>query len=74
MKKYTFLLLAILLSTFNASAQKKTKVACIGNSVTFGYGHENPDIKLLYSEFFGEPGSHKAHELLHTHYIARDKH
>ncbi len=35
--------------------------------------HENPDIKLLYSEFFGEPGSHKAHELLHTHYTKRDK-
>lgn len=35
--------------------------------------HENPDIKLLYSEFFGEPGSHKAHELLHTHYTKREK-
>ncbi len=35
--------------------------------------HENPDIKLLYSEFLEKPGSHKAHELLHTHYIARPK-
>ena len=35
--------------------------------------HENPDIKLLYSEFLSEPGSHKAHELLHTHYTARAK-
>ena len=50
MKKYTFLLLAILLSTFNASAQKKTKVACIGNSVTFGYGHENPYITSYPSQ------------------------
>lgn len=33
--------------------------------------HENPDIELLYKEFFGEPGSHKAHELLHTHYKKR---
>ncbi len=35
--------------------------------------HENPDIQLLYKEFFGEPGSHKAHELLHTHYQVRSK-
>ena len=35
--------------------------------------HENPDIKKLYEEFLGEPGSHKAHELLHTHYHARPK-
>lgn len=30
--------------------------------------HENPDIKKLYAEFLEKPGSHKAHELLHTHY------
>lgn len=35
--------------------------------------HENPDIKLIYSDFLGEPGAHKAHELLHTHYHARSK-
>lgn len=30
--------------------------------------HENPYIQQLYREFLGEPGSHKAHSLLHTHY------
>ena len=35
--------------------------------------HENPDITKLYEEFLGEPGGHKAHELLHTHYTARSK-
>ena len=34
--------------------------------------HENPKIKMLYDEFFGKPGSHKAHELLHTHYAKRE--
>jgi formate dehydrogenase major subunit len=29
---------------------------------------ENPDVLKLYREFFGEPNSHLAHELLHTHY------
>jgi hypothetical protein len=30
-------------------------------------------MKLLYDEFFEKPGSHKAHELLHTTYVARGK-
>jgi NADP-reducing hydrogenase subunit HndD len=34
--------------------------------------HENPKVKMLYDEYFGEPGSHKAHELLHTHYKERE--
>lgn len=35
--------------------------------------HENPFIKLLYSEFFEAPNSHKAHEALHTTYVSRKK-
>ncbi len=34
--------------------------------------HENEEIKQLYRDFLEKPGSHKAHELLHTHYQARD--
>lgn len=34
--------------------------------------HENPHIKQLYAEFLGEPGSAKAHQLLHTHYQERE--
>lgn len=30
--------------------------------------HQNPEIKRLYDEFLQAPGSHKAHELLHTTY------
>ena len=33
----------------------------------------NPQVKALYEEYLGEPNSHKAHELLHTHYHAREK-
>ena len=33
--------------------------------------HKNPVIKELYKSYLGEPGSEKAHHLLHTHYIAR---
>ena len=35
--------------------------------------HENPSVKKLYDEYLEKPGSHKAHELLHTHYYKRDK-
>lgn len=35
--------------------------------------HENSNVAKLYSEYFGEPNSHKAHELLHTTYEARPK-
>lgn len=33
--------------------------------------HENPAVQKLYKDFFGEPGSHKAHEILHTSYVDR---
>ncbi|KLU66960.1 NADP-reducing hydrogenase subunit HndC [Desulfosporosinus acididurans] len=34
--------------------------------------HDNPEIKKIYAEFLDKPGSSKAHQLLHTHYIARN--
>ncbi len=37
------------------------------------FSHENEDIKAIYDEYFKEPGSHKAHEILHTGYVARPK-
>ena len=35
--------------------------------------HENEQLKKLYQDFLGEPNGHKAHELLHTHYVKREK-
>lgn len=35
--------------------------------------HENPFVKAVYEEYFGEPNSHKAHEILHTTYVDRSK-
>ncbi|MBN2652879.1 MAG: iron hydrogenase small subunit [Spirochaetales bacterium] len=40
---------------------------------TIRKSHQNPEIKQIYAEFLGEPNGHKAHELLHTHYIPRQK-
>ncbi|MEA5018257.1 MAG: NADH-dependent [FeFe] hydrogenase, group A6 [Erysipelotrichaceae bacterium] len=35
--------------------------------------HENKQIQELYKNFLGEPNSHIAHELLHTHYHKKDR-
>ena len=39
---------------------------------TLRQSHNNPQIQQLYKEYLGEPNSHKAHELLHTTYSARE--
>ena len=38
---------------------------------TIRKSHENPSVLKLYDEYLEKPGSHKAHEILHTHYIER---
>ena len=35
--------------------------------------HENASVMALYKDYLGEPNSHLAHELLHTHYTERPK-
>jgi len=35
--------------------------------------HDNPEVVSLYKEFLGEANSHKAHDLLHTHYKPRKR-
>ena len=40
---------------------------------TLRKSHDNPEIKQIYADFLGKPGSHKAHELLHTTYVKREK-
>ena len=38
---------------------------------TIRKSQDNLAVQVLYDEFFGEPNSHKAHEILHTSYIKR---
>lgn len=40
---------------------------------TFRKSHENPVVKEIYSTYLEKPGSHKAHEILHTSYVVRKK-
>ena len=41
----------------------------LDESANLRYSHENPDINLLYEEYFEKPNSHKAHMLLHTDHL-----
>lgn len=43
----------------------------IDNESKHRRSHENEYVQKLYEEYFGEPNSHKAHEILHTHYVDR---
>jgi len=40
-------------------------------AMTLRKSHENPVIKEIYETYLGQPGSHKAHEILHTTYVQR---
>jgi len=54
--------------------QKRMKALYqIDNQMKFRKSHENESVKALYKEFFIEPNSHKAHEILHTTYFDRSK-
>lgn len=41
--------------------------------VSLRKSHESPVIKQVYQEYLEKPGSHKAHEILHTTYVKRSK-
>lgn len=40
---------------------------------TLRKSHENPSLLKIYEDFYGEIGSHKAHEVLHTSYQRRSR-
>lgn len=41
--------------------------------MTLRKSHESPVVKMLYDEYFDAPGKHRAHRLLHTSYVKRQK-
>ncbi len=54
-------------------AKRAEALYTIDEKSTIRKSHENPAIKKLYKEYLEKPGSHKAHELLHTTYKKREK-
>ncbi len=35
--------------------------------------HQNPELQAIYKEYLGEPGGHKAHDILHCTYIPQKR-
>jgi iron only hydrogenase large subunit-like protein len=44
----------------------------IDSKKTLRKSYENPAVEEVYSSYLGGPGTEKAHQLLHTHYHARE--
>ena len=51
--------------------QRITSIYALDKSRAVRLSYKNPAITAVYKDFFGEPGSRKAHELLHTGYEPR---
>lgn len=59
--------------TIDVRQKRADAMYTIDEKSTIRKSHENPIIKKLYEEYLEKPGSHKAHELLHTNYHKREK-
>lgn len=53
-------------------AERAKVLYSLDEANTIRKSHENPAIIELYKSYLGKPGSHKAHELLHTSYTPRE--
>lgn len=54
-------------------AKRATALYRVDESLPLRASHKNPQILALYEEYLEAPNSHKAHELLHTSYHAKEK-
>ncbi len=64
---------ASVLNVFDVKAMRAKALYDQDAGMTLRKSHESPFVKALYEEYLGSFGSHKAHEILHTEYVARDK-
>ncbi len=60
-------------ASIDIRAKRANALYTIDEKSTIRKSHENPVLKKIYEEYLGEPGGHKAHELLHTSYVKREK-
>ncbi len=64
-----------------ASVRNFTDLKAVRASALYGQdanmplrkSHDNPIVKKVYAEYLGAPGSEKAHHVLHTTYVKREK-
>ena len=60
-------------ATIDIRGKRAGALYTIDEKSTIRKSHENPVLKKIYEEYLGEAGGHRAHELLHTSYVARNK-
>lgn len=60
-------------STVDVRELRANSLYAIDEKSVVRKSHENPTIKTIYKEFFGEPGSEVAHKYLHTKYKKQEK-
>ncbi|NLX64136.1 MAG: 2Fe-2S iron-sulfur cluster binding domain-containing protein [Clostridiaceae bacterium] len=56
----------------NLMAERAKALYQEDQNLTYRRSHQNPGVLKMYEEYFEKPGGHKAHKLLHTHYVARE--
>lgn len=64
---------ASVLNVFDLKAMRAKALYDQDAAMPLRKSHENPTVKAVYADYLGEFGGHKAHEILHTHYVARKK-
>ena len=55
---------------FEMAFERGKNLYFLDKNADIRYSHMNPDVWSLYNNYFGEPNSHKAHQLLHTDHNA----
>ncbi len=59
-------------NTKNVRAIRAEALYSEDQKMTLRKSHENPVVKEIYDNYLEKPGSHKAHDILHTSYVKRD--
>jgi len=59
-------------NTVDIRAERAKAIYSEDEALTIRKSHKNPRMMKIYEEYLEKPGSHKAHELLHTHFHARE--
>ena len=60
-------------ATIDVRKLRADAIYSIDERSTIRKSHQNPQVKKIYEEFFGTPGSEVAHKYLHTEYSAKKK-
>ena len=60
-------------ASIDIRGKRASALYTIDEKSTIRKSHENPVLQKIYEEYLGEAGGHKAHELLHTSYVKRNK-